>query len=451
MNFVNSTQNIELCKLSFRERLAKRRFDRLLSNISTGTVMIVGGEGRKQFGTDDQLSAIVAVKRNRFYRKAMLGPLSIAESFIDGDWDCRDLTTLIRIFLKNRQAIDQSRQWRVQLANFGYRVFHWLHSNTRRGSSRNIAAHYDLGNDFYRLWLDETMAYSSGVFLDNTRTMEEASIEKFDRVCRKLDLQPDDQLLEIGTGFGGLALHAAENFNCDVTTTTISQKQLKFAQSRFDSSVSSEQISLLKQDYRDLAGKFDKIVSIEMIEAVGHRFLDQFFHKCSSLLRDDGSMVLQAIVMPERSHKRYLNSVDFIQRYVFPGGSLPSLASMLESVGRSSDMRFVHAEDMAPHYAETLKRWRIAFHSQLDEVRRRGYSEKLIRLWTFYLCYCEAAFAERQIGVLQVQFDKPGCTRDPIEIGDRAAAKSVTEPMGNMPSFTQSFRNQKKELSSECC
>ncbi|MCL4141485.1 UNVERIFIED_CONTAM: hypothetical protein GTU68_040578 [Idotea baltica] len=266
------------------------------------------------------------------------------------------------------------------------------------------------------------MAYSSGIFHDDSMSMKQASIEKFDRASRKLNLDRSDKLLEIGTGFGGYALHAAENFGCDVTTTTISQAQFDFAKSRFENSDASDKINLLQRDYRDLNGKYDKIVSIEMIEAVGHRFLDQFFQKCSSLLRQDGSMLLQAIVMPERGYSRYLNSVDFIQRHVFPGGCLPSLASLLESVGRSSDMRFVHAEDMAPHYAETLNRWKQSFHSQLDQIRSQGYPERLIRLWSFYLSYCEAAFAERQIGVLQIQFDKPECRRDPIQIGKRAAA-----------------------------
>jgi cyclopropane-fatty-acyl-phospholipid synthase len=328
---------------------------------------------------------------------------------------------LIRIFLQNRRAIDQSNRLPVKIANFGSRLFHWLHSNTRRGSLKNIEAHYDLGNDFYELWLDKTMAYSSGVFLNRSVSLQEASEEKFDRICRKLKLRPRDQVLEIGTGFGGFALHAAEKFGCNVTTTTISKQQFEFARTRFQTSEKNAKIELLQQDYRDLNGKYDKLVSIEMIEAVGHRFLDQYFRKCSSLLREDGSLVLQAIVMPERGYDRYLNSVDFIQRYVFPGGCLPSLGTILESVGRTTDLRFVHAEDMAPHYAETLRRWRAAFFSNLDEVRRQGYSEKLIRLWTFYLCYCEAAFEERRIGVLQIQFDKPLRRDDPIHISHHAA------------------------------
>ena len=444
MNVLNST-HAETTKLSLRDRWAKKRFYRLARGVTKGSVVVLGCDGPEQFGVDDDLSAAVTIKNNRFYRRALMGPLSLAESFIEGDWVCNDLTSLIKIFLRNRDAIDQSTHWRVRLASFGYRVFHWLHANTRRGSLKNIAAHYDLGNDFYQLWLDETMAYSSGVFLDQNQTMEEASIEKFDRICRKLDLKTDDQLLEIGTGFGGFALHAAQNFGCNVTTTTISKEQHDLARKRFGESQVENRINLLQEDYRDLTGTYDKLVSIEMIEAVGHQFLDEYFHKCSSLLRDDGSMVLQAIVMPERRYRQYHKSVDFIQRYVFPGGSLPSLAAMLESAGRTTDLRFVHAEDMAPHYAETLKRWRISFHSKLDQIRDQGYSERLIRLWTYYLSYCEAAFAERQIGVLQVQFDKPGRQHDPVKIGDRAS--NTTSGSSNCePSQNSSMNNREESV-----
>jgi len=317
-----------------KEPWSKRRFSRLLENISLGNVTIDDSKGRCEFGTDDGMSASVTVTNNRFYRKGLLGPLAIAESYIEGDWTCDDLTSLIRIFIKNRQSIDRSNSWKVKLSSFGHRLFHWFHANTRRGSLKNIAAHYDLGNEFYSLWLDETMAYSSGIFRKHSESLQTASLEKFDRICRKLDVQADDHVLEIGTGFGGFALHAVENYGCDVTTTTISQQQFEMAESRFKNSSAGSQVSLLNTDYRDLTGQFDKLVSIEMIEAVGHRFLDQYFQKCSSLLGDDGSMLLQAIVMPERNYQRYLNSVDFIRRYVFPGGNLPSIASMLDSAGR---------------------------------------------------------------------------------------------------------------------
>jgi cyclopropane-fatty-acyl-phospholipid synthase len=299
---------------------------------------------------------------------------------------------------------------------------HWLRDNTRSGSRRNIRAHYDLGNEFFELWLDETLAYSSAIFKTPDQPLAAASTEKFDRVCRKLQLHPTDHLLEIGTGWGGFALHAVQQYGCRVTTTTVSQQQFTTARDRFEASGHDERITLLQQDYRDLQGRFDKLASIEMIEAVGHRHFDEYFAALGRLLRPDGSLVLQAIVMPEQGYASYLRSVDFIQRYIFPGGCLPSLAAMLESAGRASDLRCVHVEDFAPHYAETLRRWRYSFQQRRDEIKALGYTDEFLRMWTYYLCYCEAAFEERAVGVVQIQFDKPGCRRDPVQLSTRAAA-----------------------------
>jgi cyclopropane-fatty-acyl-phospholipid synthase len=265
------------------------------------------------------------------------------------------------------------------------------------------------------------MSYSCAVFPSADAALREASIEKLDLACRKLSLQPTDDVLEIGTGWGGFALHAAQNYGCRVTSTTISREQFTVAQQRVQNAGLTRQITLLQQDYRSLKGQFDKLVSIEMIEAVGYRYLDDYFRKCSGLLCPHGSMVLQAIIMPEQGYRNYLKSVDFIQRFVFPGGCLPSLGAIMASVGRATDLRFFHAEDFTPHYAETLRRWRLAFNARLDDVRRLGYSDEFIRLWNYYLCYCEAAFAERYIGVLQIQFDKPQCRRElPLQITNPA-------------------------------
>jgi cyclopropane-fatty-acyl-phospholipid synthase len=278
-----------------------------------------------------------------------------------------------------------------------------------------------LGNDFFQCWLDETWAYSCGIFTSPRATLREASLEKFDRACRKLDLRPDDHLLEIGTGWGGLAIHAAGEYGCRVTSTTISQEQFDLAARRVAAAGLAERVNLLSRDYRDLRGTFDKLISVEMIEAVGHEYLDTYFHKCGELLKPDGSMLLQAIVMPERGYRQYLRSVDFIRRYVFPGGCLPSVASILESVGRTTRMRLVHVEDLAPHYAETLRRWRANLHERLPEIRSLGYSEELLRLWDYYLCYCEAGFEERHVGVVQIVFDNHACRRDPLTVGQNAA------------------------------
>lgn len=420
-----NSETRESKKKSMVERFAQSRLLKRLERLDSGRILVEDSDMKRSFGTGGDLDAHVRVVRPRFYQKMFLGSVAIADSYVAGDWDCNDLSSLFRIFLRNRKALELSRSWLAKLVSTSTRCFHGLHANTVKGSRKNIAAHYDLGNDFFKLWLDDTMAYSAGIFLEPSDSLQEASEEKFNRVCRKLNLQPDDELIEIGTGFGGMSIHAAENYHCNVTTTTISHQQYREAEARIGGSVAAGKIELLQSDYRELNGKFDKLVSIEMIEAVGHRFLDVFFRKCSKLLKEDGTMVLQAITMPERHHDRYLNSVDFLQRYIFPGGCLPSLASILKSVGRASDLRFVHAEDMAPHYAETLRRWRNSFLNSQDSIRQLGYSEELLRMWNFYLCYCEAAFEERYIGVLQIQFDKPKCRRDPIEIGTAAASTAI--------------------------
>lgn len=393
-----------------------------LRGLQRGRIRLTDGNGTISLGQSDDLEVELQVRNPRFYRETVLGgALSFADSYLHGDWDCEDLTSLFRIFVRNLNQADQFDGGLAGVVGMGQRLFHWWRSNSRTGSRKNIGAHYDLGNDFFKLWLDDTMAYSSGIFLHPEGSLREASEEKFDRVCRKLALRPDDHLLEIGTGWGGLAIHAASHYGCRVTTTTISQEQAAVARERILRAGLSDRITLLTTDYRDLTGQFDKLVSIEMIEAVGFKYFDTYFRKIGQLLRPDGTAVLQAIVMPERRYKEYLGGVDFIQRYVFPGGCLPSTATMLESSGRTTDMRFVHAEDFAPHYAETLRRWRHAFWAQIDSVREQGYSEQFIRLWNYYLCYCEAVFEERHVGVVQIQFDKPLCRRDPIQISDHAA------------------------------
>lgn len=443
----NSSIQISRKNLNGVERLARKWISRRLQQIRSGKVFIHDGERNLDFEANDfgaessnGLHASIYVTCPRFYRRALGGTNAIAKSYIDGDWECSDLSRLFRLFLRNRDAIGAQKGLMNKIVQLVPRVSHWLNRNTRYGSQKNIAAHYDLGNDFYRLWLDETMAYSSGIFSQSDMTLEEASSEKFDRVCRKLELAPKDQVLEIGCGWGGFALHAARNYGCQITATTLSQQQFVEASERIKKSSFEDSIRLVQEDYRNLTGKYDKLISIEMIEAVGHQFLDQYFRKCSQLLREDGSMVIQAIVMPEANFAQYKKSVDFIQRFVFPGGFLPSLSCILESVGRTTDMRFVHAEDMAPHYAETLRRWRKAFEANIDQVRAMGYPESFVRTWRYYLNYCEAAFEERYIGVLQIQLDKPKCRRDPIEISDSAASLRTVESRGDFQRFAPSAR-----------
>jgi cyclopropane-fatty-acyl-phospholipid synthase len=405
---------------------ARRLVLKRLALIEAGRLTVRERSSEVSFGTSADLCGTVTVRDHSVFRRAMLGgSLALAEAYVAGDWDCDDLTSVLRIFARNAAA---ARGMEVgflgKAANLARRLNERLRDNSRSGSKRNIAAHYDLGNEFFRLWLDETMAYSCGVFPALTSSLEEASLEKFDRVCRKLDLQSDDRVIEVGGGWGGFAAHAASNYGCHVTSTTISPAQFDYASNAIAARGLQDRVEFIKQDYRDLAGQFDKLVSIEMIEAVGHRRLDEYFRQCSRLLRPDGSMVIQAIVMPEQGYARYLKTVDFIQRHIFPGGCLPSLGSILDSVGRATDLRVVHVEDFAPHYAETLRRWRRSFLDRLDDARSLGCTERFIRLWDFYLSSCEAAFEERTVGVLQIHFDKPLCRREQADLSTRGRIES---------------------------
>lgn len=394
----------------FVNRFARHLLVQKLQRLHGGTIQLVDSAGETTLGRGGDLQTKVQVHNPAFFRHAVLGgSLSVAESYLRGEWDCDDLTAFFRIFVRNLDTTDQLDRGLSRIAKLVNRLYHRWHANSKAGSRRNIHAHYDLGNDFFRLMLDDTMAYSSGIFLSPTSTLRDASLEKMDRLCRKLDLRPSDHLLEIGTGWGGLAIHAAANYGCRVTTTTISQQQFEVARQRIAEAGLSDRVTLLLQDYRDLTGQFDKLVSVEMIEAVGHQYFDTYFRKCSELLKPEGTFMLQGIVMPDRRYAQYLKSVDFIQKYVFPGGCLASMSAMLESTARVTDFRFVHAEDFGTHYAQTLREWRQRFHARLDEVRELGYPDRFIRLWNYYLCYCEASFDERYTGVVQIQFDKPMC------------------------------------------
>jgi len=417
------------------DRIARRLVLDRLRDLQHGELTLTERCAVHSLGQIAGLRANLVVHRPALFRSAVFGgTLGVAESYLRGDWDCDNLTSLFRIFLRNRTAADRLDAGSSWIARQAQRCVHWLRDNTRVGSRRNIRAHYDLGNEFFGLWLDETLAYSSAIFTVPDQPLAAASTEKFDRVCRKLALHPNDHLLEIGTGWGGFALHAAQHYGCRVTTTTVSQQQFATARDRIEQAGLGGRIALVQHDYRDLQGHFDKLASIEMIEAVGYRHFDEYFGALGRLLRPDGSLVLQAIVMPEQGYASYLHSVDFIQRFIFPGGCLPSLAAMLESAGRASDLRCVHVEDFAPHYAETLRRWRSAFQNNLDRIRALGFTDEFLRLWTYYLCYCEAAFEERAVGVVQIQFDKPGCRRDPIRLSAHAAA-TVPENHRELPKW----------------
>ncbi len=397
--------------------LGRRALVGRLKALQHGELTLIEGSSRRLFGAraPDGLRATIEVQDPQFWADvAFGGSIGAGESYIRGAWSCEDLTSLVRLMVRNRAALSALEGGLARLTGPISRTLHWLSRNTRAGSRRNISAHYDLGNDFFRLMLDETMAYSCAIYATPATTLHEAQLAKFDAVCQKLDLKPGERLLEIGTGWGGLAMHAARHYGCKVTTTTISSEQHAYALAAFQRAGLADSITLLKEDYRDLTGTYDKLVSIEMIEAVGHRFLDQYFGCCSRLLAPDGAMLIQAITIQDQLYEQALRAVDFIQRFVFPGGFVPAVGAMLDSVRRATDMKLFHLTDIGPHYATTLADWRRNFHSQLGAVRALGYPDVFVRLWDYYLSYCEGGFIERQIGDVQMLLTKPGCRRMPL-------------------------------------
>ncbi|MEP6755974.1 MAG: cyclopropane-fatty-acyl-phospholipid synthase family protein [Chthonomonadales bacterium] len=389
-----------------------------LSRIGNGTLIVEDSLGRRVFGnTGDSAhtTSTITVTDERFYRLAALkGGLGVAESYMNDWWHSSDLPATFRLFVRrigNESPVERTANWFFSLPAI---LGHKIRKNTRIGSRKNIRAHYDLGNELFQLFLDDTMTYSCGVFDDEDSTLMDASRAKYDRICKKLGLGPDVHVLEVGSGWGGFAIYAAQNYGCRVTTTTISKEQFELAGQRIDASGLSDRITILLKDYRDLTGQYDRVVSIEMIEAVGNDHLPTYFQKCASLLKPDGAMALQSITMPDQRYKQYLRSVDFIRQFVFPGSCCPSRTAILEAVTSASDLRLVHLEEIGPHYATTLRLWREAFISKLDQVRSLGYPGEFIRMWEFYLCYCEVGFAERHVGNAQIVLHKPRCKIAPI-------------------------------------
>jgi len=399
------------------QRLGRKLFLRALGQLQHGelTLLVPATGERHTFGrptADCDLRVTLEVLHPQTFADAAFGgTVGGGEAYIRGLWRTSDLTALVRLFVINRAAMESVEGAAAVAAEPLRRVLHWLNRNSAEGSRRNIAAHYDLGNDLFALFLDETMAYSCAVFEREDATLHEAQVAKFERICRKLRLGPNDHLVEIGTGWGGLALHAAQRYGCKVTTTTISREQHDWAEQKLAAAglLQTGQVTLLLEDYRELAGRYDKLVSVEMIEAVGHQYLDTYTAKCSSLLKPDGAMLLQAITIQDQIYEQALKSVDFIQRFIFPGSFIPSITAITDSVRRATDMKVFHLEDIGPHYATTLLRWRENFMSRLADVRALGYPESFIRMWEFYLCYCEGGFRERQIGDVHMLLTKPRC------------------------------------------
>jgi cyclopropane-fatty-acyl-phospholipid synthase len=404
------------------ERWLRNRLIDQLQGLRGGTITITDAIGTvtvgRMAGQGQLLQVHATVLSPDFYRQvAMNGSVGAGEAYMDGLWKSSDLVALVRLLVRNRDLLDGMETGLARLGGMAMRGCHALKRNTRSGSRRNIAAHYDLGNELFALFLDEDMMYSSAIFIApdepfGGESLELASRRKLDRICHKLDLCPSDRVLEIGTGWGGFALHAATHYGCHVTTTTISREQHDLARERIAAAGMQDRVTLLLRDYRDLQGTYDKLVSIEMIEAIGHQYLGTFFAKCSALLESNGLALIQAITIEDHRYQRALKTVDFIKRHVFPGCFIPSVSAMTSASARASDLRLVNLEDIGPSYAITLRHWRQRFLANLDAVRKLGYDECFVRMWEYYLCYCEGGFLERSIGNAQLLLARPGNRRD---------------------------------------
>jgi len=389
-----------------------------LKKLHAGELILVDGDERHLFGqVGSDLRAELHIVDPQAYTSILTGgSIGAAEAFMTGDWVTPDLTSLVQLLVRNMDILDQMEGGVAALSSPFLKAFHRLNQNTEKGSRRNIAAHYDLGNDFFGLFLDPTMMYSAGIFPHADATMAQASFHKLETICRKLQLTSSDTVVEIGTGWGGFAIHAAKHYGCHVTTTTISDEQFKLAEQRISEEGLEDKISLLKQDYRTLEGTYDKLVSIEMIEAVGWKFYNTFFEKCASLLKEDGVMLVQAITIQDQRYEQAKRSVDFIQRYIFPGSCIPSVHALNTAAMKASDVRPVDQEDFAGHYARTLRAWLNAFKKNEGKVIEQGYSETFRRMWEFYLCYCEGGFKERAIGVSHLVYAKPRYLNEPYSL-----------------------------------
>ena len=395
--------------LSF-QNLAKKAVFKQLEHLKVGQLVINDGGVRHVFGEGPGGSIVGelnVVDRACYVDILTGGSIGAAESYMTGDWTSPDLAALMRLMVRNMDVLDGMEGGLAKLSKPVLKVMHRLNQNTVKGSKRNIAAHYDLGNDFFQTFLDPTMMYSSALFPSAESTLEEGSRNKLKTICEKLQLSDQDHVVEIGTGWGGFAIYAAQNYGCKVTTTTISKQQYELARQRVKEAGLEDKITLLLEDYRRLEGQFDKLVSIEMIEAVGWKFYNTYYETCSRLLKPSGLMLIQAITIADQRYERAKRDVDFIQRYIFPGSCIPSLTALSEAMRDSSDLRMVSQQDFAEHYARTLHMWNDNCKREAKTISALGYSETFQRMWEFYLCYCEGGFAERSIGVSHLLYAKP--------------------------------------------
>ncbi len=391
-------------------QLAPLRYGSLRVRDARGEVLL--GEAEHAANT---VHATVTITDPAFYRKvAAQGSVGAGQSYIDGDWECSNLVGLVQLLVRNRHLLDGMERGPARLGGALLNLWNQLRRNTRAGSRRNIAAHYDLGNDFFSLFLSPDLMYSSALFASEDETLEVASTRKLDRICQQLRLQPGDRVVEIGTGWGGFAVHAAKHYGCHVTTTTISAEQYALARQRVKAAGLQDRVTVLMRDYRDLEGQYDKLVSIEMIEAIGAQYLEVYFATLQRLLKPSGVALLQAITIEDHRYEQALRSVDYIKRFVFPGSFIPSLSAIAQAKTAASDLQMIQQFDFGHSYALTLRAWRRRFMGQRLMVRAQGFDERFIRLWEFYLAYCEGGFLERSIGVSHLLLARPDY-RPPLE------------------------------------
>ncbi|WP_406733942.1 cyclopropane-fatty-acyl-phospholipid synthase family protein [Vibrio scophthalmi] len=411
-----ATQTLTLPKqLSTLDKTARSVAFNCLCKLSIGTLNITEefepGKvvHRERFGQHrpNQPAAMITVKNPAFYSRLLKGgSIAAAEAYMDDWWESPDLTALMELMALNLSALDSIESRSSFLSTLLNKFSHWLNRNTVENSQKNISAHYDLSNALYETFLDENMLYSSAIFESNQDSLAQAQINKMERLCQQLQLKPTDHVVEIGTGWGAMAIYMALNYGCKVTTTTISDAQFDYTKNKIEQFGLTQQITLLKKDYRLLEGQYDKLVSIEMIEAVGKEYLSSYLHKCQTLLKPQGLMAIQAITIADQRYKSYSNNVDFIQKYIFPGGFLPSITALTGAATQNSDLVMRDLFDIGEDYGKTLRHWYDRFNRNLDTVTELGFDPRFIRMWNYYFCYCEGGFRAKTISTVHMTFQR---------------------------------------------
>lgn len=409
MNSMSSTPNQNLSEQSLVNKFLKSQLLKKMDLLEDGTLTLHERGESRVLGLDKTSAQFgsLHIINDAFYTKTALGgSVGAAESYMDGDWHSEQLVDVMRLLIRNRDLLDSMESGTASVTSWAMKAAHLFRKNTKSGSRKNIAAHYDIGNELFQLFLDSKLMYSSAVFDKPELDLEQASERKLQLICEKLQLCASDHLLEIGTGWGGMAIYAAKNYSCKVTTTTISKQQYEYTKARVAAEGLQDRITLLFEDYRDLSGQFDKLVSIEMIEAIGHQFQDIYFKKCAAMLKPGGKALIQAITIEDHRYQQALHSVDFIKHYIFPGSYIPCVSSMVSSAANAGQLRLVDLQDIGDSYAKTIRHWRNRFNQQRSSILALGYDLHFIRMWDYYFAYCEAGFVEQSISDVHLLFNK---------------------------------------------